>query len=354
MKSIRRDLHKIPELGFKEYNTKEYIKNFINNRACEVFEFGETGICVFFDFKNEKTICLRAELDALPIQEKKVSDYSSLYEGRMHACGHDGHMAILLSLIDDILEKRIEVCHNVLFLFQPSEEIYGGSQIVIKNKILEKYHVDEIYALHIWPGLPKGEIFTRKKELLSEPIEFDIDIRGKNTHVATPSRGKDALYVGVELLHDIKKEIRLIDQSIFHVGEIYSYGQRNIVCDNFLCKGTIRVFSNQTKNRILAIMNRWINYYKDAFNLEINASINSFGLPLINNSELVEKSLKYGVRLLKYPYFHSEDFSIYLKQIKGAYFLLGGGNIPSLHSPEFDFDEDILIKGKELFINLIK
>ena len=202
-------------------------------------------------------------------------------------------------------------------------------------------------------NLPEGEIFTRRKELLAEPIEFNIEIRGKNAHVASSYLGMDALYVGVELLHDIRKETKLIDESIVHIGEVYSYGQRNIVSDNFLAKGTIRVFSPLIKNRILEIINRWCNFYKSTFGVEINLVINSSYSSLINNTELVDKSLKYGVKLLKYPYYHSEDFSLYLQKIKGVYFLLGGGNIPPLHSNNFNFNEKILDKGKELFIKII-
>ena len=353
MKKIREDLHKIPELSFKEYKTKEYILSFLNNRVENIIEIGDTGLGIYFDLKKEKTICLRCEMDALPIKEENDVEYKSTFENQMHACGHDGHMAIRLSLIDDILENKVKPLHNVLFLFQPSEEVFGGSELVIKTKILDDYQVDEIYGLHIWPNLPEGEIFTRKKELLSEPIEFDIEIKGKNAHVASSFEGKDALYVGVELLHDIKKETNLIDESIVHIGEVYSYGQRNIVSDNFLSKGTIRVFSSNIKNRILDIINRWCNFYKRTFDVDINLVINSSYASLINNEELVSKSLKYGVRLLKYPYFHSEDFSLYLQKIKGVYFLLGCGNVSPLHSSTFNFNEDILVKGKELFINLL-
>lgn len=353
MKKIREDLHKIPELGFNEFKTKQYILDFINDRGGEVFQFDKTGLVVYFNFNKEKTICLRAELDALPIREENNVEYASLEENKMHACGHDGHMAILLSLINDILEKRLEPTTNVLFLFQPSEERFGGSELVNKYDILNKYKVDEIYALHIWPGLSKGEIFTRKKELLSEPIEFDIEIRGKNSHVASYFEGKDALHVGVELLHDIKKETRLIDETIFHVGEVFSGGQRNIVSDNFSAKGTIRLFSKCVKNRVIEIINRWVNYYKEAFSININLVINSSYFPLINNAELVEKSLKYGVKLLDYPYFHSDDFSLYLQQVRGVYFLLGAGNTYPLHSSKFNFDSEILLKGKELFSKII-
>jgi hippurate hydrolase len=352
IENIRRDLHKIPEVGFKEYKTKKYILNYLKGRNLEIFEFSSTGIDVYFHFNKRKTICLRTELDALPINEENDVSYKSIHQNFMHACGHDGHMAILLSLIDDICEEIVKPKHNVLFLFQPSEEISGGGLEVINSGVLEKYKVEEIYALHIWPNLEKGEIFT-KVELFAEPIEFDIEIRGKNSHVGSFKEGKDALYTGIELLHDIKKETNLIGNTIFHIGEVFAYGQRNIVCDNFLSKGTIRVFDDNSKNSIFKIIEKHRKRLKKQYNLEINVNYNYSLFPLINTPNLINKSLEYGVELLEKPYFHSEDFSLYLQKIKGVYFLLGGGDIPPLHSSNFNFDEEILNVGKELFIKVI-
>lgn len=352
MRQIRQDLHRIPELGFKEYKTKQYILDRLDNR-CKVIEIGETSFVVYFDFAKDKTIAFRTELDALPLNEENDLEYKSIHDGCMHACGHDGHMAIALSLIEDIIDNKIVCTSNVLFIFQASEEVLGGSEEILKSGILDVCKVDEIYGLHIWPNLPKGEIFTRSGSLLSKPTEFDIDIVGKTTHVATYYDGKDALHIGVELLHDIRKETRLIDNAIVHVGEVYSHGQRNIVSDNFLCKGTIRTFDDKLLLRICEIINRWINFYIDTYHVKINLIVNSSLLSVVNDESLVNESLKYGVKLLDYPYFHSEDFSLYLNQYKGVYFLLGAGNVPSLHSSRFNFSEDILEKGKELMIRLL-
>ena len=352
IENIRRDLHKIPEVGFKEYKTKEYILNYLKGRNLEIFEFSSTGIAVYFNFNKRKTICLRTELDALPINEENDVSYKSIHQNFMHACGHDGHMAILLSLIDDICEEKVKPKHNVLFLFQPSEEINGGSLEVIKSSVLEKFKVDEIYALHIWPNLEKGEIFT-KVELFAEPIEFYIEIRGKNSHVGSFKEGKDALYTGIELLHKIKKETNLIENAIVHIGEVFASGQRNIVCDNFLAKGTIRIFDKGTKTKIYQIIEKHQKILQKQYNLEININYNYSLFPLINTPDLVNKSLEYGVKLLELPYFQSEDFSLYLQKIKGVYFLLGGGNIPPLHSSNFNFDEEILKYGKTFFVKLL-
>ena len=353
MKKYRRDLHQIPEIGFKEYETKEYILNNIKKEKSQIIEIGETSFGVYFNLDKENTICLRSELDALPIEEKNEVDYKSNHFNMMHACGHDGHIAILLSLINDIELELIKPKCNVLFLFQASEEIYGGSLEVIQSGIFERCNVKEIYALHIWPNLPKGKIYTKKDEILAKSTEFDIDIRGKNTNVACFKDGKDALSIGVELLHDIKKETRLISSSIVHIGELYSVGQRNIVCDNFSCKGTIRTFSNITLNRICDIISRWVNFYKEVYDVQIDLIINSNNQSVINTNELVEISYSFGVIELERPYFNSEDFSLYLQIIPGVYFLLGAGEVPPLHSSNFNFDEDILQKGKELFVNLI-
>ena len=353
MENYRRDLHKIPEIGFKEYKTKEYILSSIDNSKCQIIEIGETSFGVYFDFHKDKIICLRSELDALPIEEKNEVSYKSIHSNMMHACGHDGHMAILLSLIEDINEGKLKPSSNVLFLFQASEEIYGGSLEVIQSNVLEELKVDEIYGLHIWPNLPKGKLFTKKDVILAKSTEFDIDIRGKNSNVASFNGGKDALSIGVELLHDIKKETRLITSSVVHVGELYSLGQRNIVCDNFLAKGTIRTLSNSTLNRICDIISRWVNFYKEVYDIQIDLMINSNNQSVCNNNSLVELSYNYGVDELENPFFNSEDFSLYLQKIPGVYFLLGAGEVPPLHSSNFNFDEEILFIGKELFMKIL-
>ena len=353
MEKYRRDLHKIPEIGFNEFKTKEYILSCIKSSLFRVIEIGQTSFGVYFDFNKESTICFRSELDALPIEEKNEVEYKSSHQNMMHACGHDGHMAILISLINDLENQIIKPMSNILFLFQASEEIYGGSLEIIKSGILSKLNVNEIYALHIWPCLPKGKIYTKKDEILAKSTEFDIDIRGKNTNVACFKNGKDALSIGVELLHDIKKETRLITSSIVHVGELYSIGQRNIVCDNFSCKGTIRTFSLSTLDRICNIISRWVNFYKEVYDIQIDLDINSNNQSVCNNNELVEKSYAFGVEELDAPYFNSEDFSLYLQNIPGVFFLLGAGEVPPLHSSNFNFNEEILQKGKELFRNLM-
>lgn len=353
MKTIRQDLHKIPELGFKEYKTKEYIKQRLVKKGQNVVEIGDTGLITYFDFKQEKTICFRAEMDALPIQEENDVEYKSVHNGCMHACGHDGHMAILLSIIDDLLEGKFDPDVNVLFLFQPSEEINGGSQSIIDSGVLKEYKVDEIYSLHIWPNLPKGEIYTRYNELLAKPTEFDIDIKGKASHIGNLIEGKDALYVGVSLCNSIYSEIKNVESSIVHIGQINSGNQRNIVSSYCNIKGTIRTFGEKTYNKVIEIINRNVNFYSLTHKITINLNINSSLDSIINDNDLVNKAKTFGVKLLKYPYYQGEDFSLYLKDIKGVYFLLGAGKIDPLHSSTFNFDEEILEKGKELFVNLI-
>lgn len=354
MIKIRQELHKIPELGFREYKTKEYIKNRFIDKKCEIYEFNETGIAIYFNFQKENTICFRAELDGLPIKEINEVDYISTHDNLMHACGHDGHMAILISLIDDLIEGKYNPNNNIVFLFQPSEEIDGGAKSVIESGILEKLNVNEIYALHIWPGLQNGIIYTKKEKLLAQSIEFDIEVSGKNAHVGARFSGIDAIEIGIKLLNDIKDRVNDLEDSIVHVGKIITTGQRNIVCDNFKAKGTIRTFNNQTYTYIISQINQVINDFKEVYKTNITLKINTSTLPLINDFSLVNKTLKYGVKLLKYPYYHSEDFSLYLEHIKGVYFLLGGGNIPSLHSNNFNFDESILFNGKELFIKIME
>lgn len=353
MIEIRRELHRIPEIGFKEFKTKEYILSFLKEMDVEIIKIGETGLIIYFNLNKEKTICFRSELDGLPINEESGSEYKSEINGYMHACGHDGHMAILLSLIKDVYNKEIEPTSNLVFLFQPSEEINGGAESILKSNVLDSLNVDEIYALHIWPNLPSGQIYTRMGYLLSKPTEFDISISGISSHVGNLLDGKDALDVGIKLANQIKNDARIISNSIVHIGQINSGNQRNIVSNNFLAKGTIRTYDDATYNFIFNMINQNINYFSKTYDIVIDLKIVSSICALENDENLVRKSVKLGAKILKYPYFHSDDFALYLKKYKGVYFLLGGGNIPPLHSSCFDFDEEILIKGKDFLVKLI-
>ena len=179
----RRALHQIPELDKELPNTIAYLRQQLEGLNCKVFSPMPGALCAFFDFGAKEAIAFRAEADALPITERTGVSYASRHLGRMHACGHDGHMAILLELARR-LSKKEKLDHNVLLVFQPAEETTGGARDICKTGLFKLYKVAAIFGLHLWPGLEKGSIGCRKNEMMARTCEVKVDIYGKTTHIA--------------------------------------------------------------------------------------------------------------------------------------------------------------------------
>ena len=182
---IRRELHQIPELELSLPMTKAYLISQLQDLPCQLDFPLESGITAFFDNGREETIAFRSDMDALPITERSNAPYRSRHEGNMHACGHDGHMAMLLGLAFRLASADQRLPHNVLLIFQPGEENPGGARLLCEAGILERYHVKRIYGMHLWPQLPAGVIGTRREEMMARSSEVNIDITGKSAHAAS-------------------------------------------------------------------------------------------------------------------------------------------------------------------------
>ena len=191
----RRALHRIPELDRALPETMEYLQNALSGLGCHVFSPMVSALCAYFDFGQETTIAFRSDADALPIQEQTGADYASCHPGKMHACGHDGHMAIALELARRLSEKKAYP-HNVLILFQPAEETTGGARDLCETGIFRQYRVEAVFGLHLWPGLPEGEIASRAGEMMARSCEVRVDVTGRSAHIARASQGLDALEAG--------------------------------------------------------------------------------------------------------------------------------------------------------------
>ena len=191
----RRALHRIPELDRQLPQTMAYLRASLEKLNCKVFSPMESALCAFFDFGQKDAIAFRADADALPIQERNKVDYHSQHEGCMHACGHDGHMAILLELARRLSEKK-SLPHNVLLVFQPAEETTGGAKDICATGVFRAHKVQAIFGLHLWPQLPEGVIASRKNEMMARSCEVRVDVYGKSAHIAKAQEGVDALAAG--------------------------------------------------------------------------------------------------------------------------------------------------------------
>ena len=243
----RHALHRIPELDRALPKTLAYLKNALSGLGCQVFAPMDGALCAWFDFGADSAIAFRADMDALPITEKTGVDYASTHPGKMHACGHDGHMAILLELARRLSGKE-RLPHNVLLVFQPAEETTGGAKDICDTGVFARYNVKAIFGLHLWPGLPAGKIFSRKNELMARSCEVTVDIYGKSAHIAKATEGIDALMAGTEFYQKAVAMERALPDNIFRLlkfGKFQSGTVRNALSAHTHMEGSLRAFQDE-------------------------------------------------------------------------------------------------------------
>ena len=338
-------LHQIPEESFKEFKTHKYIMEQLKPLRCQLFELFPTGILAFFNYGFIDTIAFRCEMDGLPILEENHFDYKSKHIGMMHACGHDGHMAILLSLAYRL--ENIKCPRNICLIFQPSEESYGGALKVINSEVFNKLNIKEVYGLHLWPNLKKGLIASRGKILMASSTEVDITINGKSSHIANKNEGVDAIKVASIFLNDISSN----EDVIFNCGKITSDGARNIVCDKVLLECSLRSFYKIRRKRFLTSMKELVNLLENKTHAKFSLDCSKYIPELKNNLVLFEK-YRHLVDEVIAPVYQAEDFAFYSETAKILFFFLGVGNTSSLHSNTFCFDINVLEKGLKIFVKI--
>ena len=350
--SDRRALHRIPELEWQLPKTSEYVKQALKGLNCRVFSPVDTAVCAFFDFGGEKTIAFRADMDGLPITEKTGVPYASNHPGAMHACGHDGHMAILLELARRLSEKKT-LPHNVLLIFQPAEESPGGAKIICDTGLLEQYRVQAVFGLHLWPGLTAGQVFSRVEELMSRSSEVNVDIYGKSAHIAKSAEGLDAVMAGCEFYRRAMELERSLPKQVYRLlkfGKFHSGTARNALSDHTCLEGSLRAFQDEIFDSLREGLYRVAGEVQAETGCTVEITMSS-GYPAILNPKdicrRVAEAVGYG--LIPEPSMTSEDFSWYQKHVPGMFFFLGLGDVPALHTDNFDFDETILEKGADFF-----
>ncbi len=351
----RRQLHAIAELELNLPKTMAYLKNALAGLDCTVFSPMESSLCAFFDFGADQTIAFRADCDALPITERNQVPFASTHEGCMHACGHDGHMAIALELARRLNGKE-SLPHNVLLIFQPGEESPGGAEPLCKTGILEAYKVRAIFGLHLWPGLEAGKVFSRTNELMSRSCEVNVDIYGKSVHIAKAKEGLDAVMAGCEFYRRAIGMEQALPEGIFRLlkfGKFHSGTARNALSDHTHLEGSLRAFQDDVFDHLKEGLYRIAGEIETETGCTVKISMSS-GYPAILNPEDICRRVKRATDYeeLDEPSMTSEDFSWYQKYVPGMFFFLGLGDVPALHTDNFNFDESILAKGANFFEKL--
>ena len=365
MKKYRRNLHKIPELGYMEEKTQAYLLEEIKKMGYEPEIICKTGIYVYLDGNSEETYGFRADIDALTILEETEVSYTSKHTGIMHACGHDGHMATLLGFMDYLKGKKIK--KNILLIFQPAEEGPGGAKDIIKSKILEKYNVKGIFGLHLFPKLEEGIIGCRAGGFMAKAAEIDIVIKGKSGHGGQPHLGIDSIQVAGKMLEGFNlitsKFIAPFDPSIIAIGKIEGGTIRNIIPEVTRMEGTIRAFSTETFNFIVGKIKDIARGMELSYGVEIKIGLTEGYPPVINDKKYysILEDVVRGDEKLKFeeidPEMLAEDFGFYQEVTRGLFFFVGTKNenlgyVESLHNSKFNFDEKVLENGLRVYTGI--
>ena len=353
----RRALHRIPELDRALDRTMAYLRDALSGLRCELSSPIPGSLCAWFDNGAERALAFRSDADALPVAETTGASYASEHPGKMHACGHDGHMAMLLELARRV--DRMDSDRNYLLIFQPAEETSGGAHDICETGILAERTVEALFGMHLWPGLEKGKIFSRANEMMSRSCEVTIDIEGKSAHIAQPENGLDALRAGLNILNRAREIEAAQPPESFRVlrfGRMDSGTARNAVSAHTHIEGTLRAFQDE----IFFAMRDALREAADAAAASAGCKVTlttSEGYPAVMNPpELCAKLRGAGIeyRELPRPAMTTEDFSWYQRYVPAMFFFLGLGDTPALHAANFDFDESVLATGADFLETLAR
>ena len=352
----RRDLHQIPELGRDLPKTQAYLHSVLDPLRCTLSSPIPGSLCAFFDFGKESAIAFRGDCDALPVTEKTGAPFASTHPGKMHACGHDAHMAMVLDLAV-WLDRQKDLPHNVLLVFQPAEETVGGARDLCRSGVFEQYNTECIFGMHLWPEVPGGVIASRKEELMIHSCEVNVDITGRPIHIVRASKGIDALAAAVEFYRRSAVLEATVPDDLAHLlkfGKLESGTARNVVSGHAHLLGSMRAFRDEVYQALIDGMKDIGRQLETEMGCSVTVEV-SDGYPTVYNPpELFDRVVSSGVdfQVLEEPVMIAEDFSWYQRHLPGMFFFLGTGPSPALHSADFHFDENILQTGADFWKTL--
>ncbi len=365
----RRDFHKYPELGFKEYHTAKVIAEKLKAYGIDVRTgIGKTGIIGDLHGKGSgKTIALRADMDALPVQETSDVSYKSQNNGAMHACGHDGHMAMLLGAAKILSQKQDLFKGDIRFIFQPAEEGKGGARYMIVDGCLDG--VDEIYGMHLWNYQPYGEIGVKSGAVMAAADIFDITVKGIGGHGAAPQGTVDAIVAASNLIMNLQTIVSRntdpVESTVITVGKISGGHGFNIIADEVKLRGTVRAMTEKNRQMVKIRMQEVIGGIAKASGATIEMDYQDGYPPTINDEESTKIVQKVARKIVgdgtvePYLTMGAEDYSYYLQKIPGCFFFIGSTpfdkepmSVPH-HCSHFDIDERALLIGTSMFVQLI-
>ncbi|ALT76066.1 M20 aminoacylase family protein [Paucibacter sp. KCTC 42545] len=373
--TLRRDIHAHPELCFQEERTADLIAKALTEWGIPVHRgLGKTGVVgIVKNGSSNRAVGLRADIDALPMTEHNKFAHASTFPGKMHACGHDGHTAMLLSAAQHLAKHR-NFDGTIYLVFQPAEEGGGGAREMIKDGLFQQFPMEAIFGAHNWPGMAAGQFALKSGPVFASSNEFFITLRGKGAHAAMPHLGLDPVPAACQMVQAfqtiITRNKRPIDAGVISVTTIHAGEATNVIPDSCVIEGTVRTFTLETLDLIERRMKQVALSTAEAFELTCEFRFKRNYPPTINHANETEFARELLSELVGpanvqefEPTMGAEDFSFYLQQIPGCYFLIGNGDGSHrvgghgmgpcmLHNPSYDFNDELIPLGGSMWVKL--
>jgi len=367
IRALRHELHRNPEIRFEEHWTSERIARFLSENGIPHTRGHAkgTGIVATIPGGGNRAVALRADMDALEIQEETGLDYASQVPERMHACGHDGHSSMLCGAAKLLWNRRSQLPGTVKCIFQPAEEIAAGGRFIVEEGLLDD--VGAAFALHCWPGLPCGQVAIGTGPVMASADFFRIKVQGKGGHGANPGAAIDPIVVAAHILTALQsivsRETDPWSAVVVSVARISAGFASNIIPDTAVMEGTFRALSPESREHTLEAIARIATNIAGAFRASACVESEGAGYPVLLNDAAMAQLARaaaakafgpHNVVPVSHPYMTAEDFAYYLRKVPGAFIFLGNDTPdvtepPSLHSPRFVFNDDALAVGMETF-----
>ncbi len=373
MTAWRHDIHRYPELAYDEHRTANLVSELLAGFGCEVTTgIGKTGVVGTLRFgSSKKSIALRADMDALPILEKNTFEYRSVHTGKMHACGHDGHTAMLLGAAKYLGEVK-NFDGTVHFIFQPAEEGAGGAEAMINDGLFNRFDADEVYGMHNWPGIAAGEFAICSGAMMAASDKFDVHVSGKGGHASMPDKCINSILVGTEVVRALQSFFSKVDPAIistlaitkFESGDAY-----NVIPESAHMRGSVRSLNEESRQLFFENAAKIVEQVGGSWEAHCELKY-YFGTPaLLNSSAQTQKAIGVAKDLVGAknvngaikPIMASEDFACMLQKKPGAYILIGNGieteagggqGACIIHNSKYDFNDDILVLGASYWVRL--
>jgi amidohydrolase len=378
IQAIRRDIHAHPELCFEEFRTAELVAKKLEAWGIPMIR-GLAGTGVVGIIKrgtSSRALGLRADMDALPMQEINHFAHTSKHAGKMHACGHDGHTAMLLGAAH-YLSQANDFDGTVYLIFQPAEEGGGGARRMIEEGLFQQCPMDAVFGMHNWPGIAVGSFGVKTGGMMASSNEFNVTVRGKGAHAAQPQKGIDPVMIAVQIAQSwqtiVSRNVNPLEPAVLSLTQIHSGSATNVIPDDAKLIGTVRTFSTEVLDLIEARMEKIASSTAAAFDAEVDFKFKRNYPPLINH----EKETQFAIQVMRdlvgseqvnaqvEATMGAEDFAYMLQHKPGCYIFLGNGDGNhrsaghglgpcNLHNPSYDFNDDLLPIGASYWVRLVQ